>query len=82
MAICSSSSFEPLENVNILLFLDGESGILRFGHPGDFGGEALDVVLLSLENLCRYEHGEVAILHSHSLDSLVEVLLHLLPNGV
>jgi hypothetical protein len=39
----------------------------RSSDPGDFGGESLNVILLSLEDLGRDEHGEVGILDSECL---------------
>ena len=49
-------------------------------HPGNFGGEALNVVLLSLQHIFRHKQRERAVLDTHLLDVRVEPLLNLLPD--
>ena len=41
-------------------------------HPGNFGGETLDVVLFPLERSCRNKHGEIAVLDTELLDLSAE----------
>ena len=57
-------------------------GDLRSCDPCDFGGEALDVVLLTLEYLRGDEHGEVGVLDAKFLDPRVEPFLDDFPNAI
>ena len=59
-----------------------EVGAARFCDPRDFGGETLDVVLLTLEHLGGDEHGEVRVLDAELLDVRVEPALDDLPDAV
>ena len=45
---------------------------IRASHPSNLGREALDMVLLTLEDLLGDEHREVSVLDAHLLDLLVE----------
>lgn len=40
--------------------------------PGDLRGEALDMVLFSLQDFRRDKHGEVRVLYAHCFDLPVE----------
>lgn len=44
----------------------------RSGDPGNFGGEALDVVLLTFQHLLRNKHGKVGVLDTELPDVNVE----------
>lgn len=55
---------------------------LRLGDPGNFGSEALNMVLLTLQHLCGDEHWEVAVLHTDRFDVIVEPALDLFPDGI
>lgn len=52
------------------------------GHPGDLSSESLNVILLTLQHILRHKERERAVLHTHLLDTEVEVLLDLLPDEV
>jgi hypothetical protein len=51
-------------------------------HPGDLSSEALNVILLTLQHILRHKEREGAVLHTHLLDTEVEVLLDLFPDEV
>ena len=71
MAIGSSRSDWPLDvsqsDVLITYFEN-----IRPCNPSDFGGETLDVILFSFENLLRDEHREIRILYTKLLDLRVK----------
>jgi hypothetical protein len=50
--------------------------------PGDFGSEALNVILLSLQDILGHEQRERTVLDANLLDTNVEPLLNLLPDRV
>lgn len=55
---------------------------LRLCNPGNFGGEAFNMVLLALKNLCGNKHGEVTVLHANCLDIIIKPALNLLPDCI
>jgi hypothetical protein len=59
-----------------------EIGLSALCDPGNFGGEALDVLLLPLEVVRANEDGEVCVADLQGLDLAVEPLLDRLPDGV
>jgi hypothetical protein len=52
------------------------------GDPGNFGSEALDVVLLPLQSILGNKQRKRAILDAHFLDLVIEPLLNHLPHEV
>lgn len=56
--------------------------LATFGDPGDFGGEALDMLLFSLKVVCADEDRKVGVADFERLDLVVEPGLDRLPNGV
>ena len=52
------------------------------GDPGALGGEALHVVLLLLQQALGNEHGHGNVLVARGLELPVQLLLHVLPDGV
>jgi hypothetical protein len=52
------------------------------GHPRDLGGEALNVILLSLQVVGADEDGEVGVADFERLDLGIEPRLDVFPNGV
>lgn len=59
-----------------------EIGLSALCDPGNFGGEALDVLLLPLEVVRTDEDGEVGVADLQGLDLAVEPSLDRLPDGV
>ena len=59
-----------------------EIGLSALCDPGNFGGEALDVLLLPLEVVCADEDGEVGVADLQGLDLAVEPSFDRLPDGV
>lgn len=51
-------------------------------HPGNFGGESLNVLLFPLQVVCADEDGEVCVADLQGLDLAVEPSLDRLPDGV
>lgn len=74
MAIGSSSSVFPLLAFSKEGCFRPEDDDLRSCHPCNLWRKAFNVVLFSLENPLRNEHGEVAVLNSHFLDLAVKPL--------
>ena len=52
------------------------------GHDGSLLGKSFHVLGLTAEERLRYQQGEVGVLGACLLEHLVQLLLHLLPNGI
>jgi hypothetical protein len=52
------------------------------GNPGNFGSEALDVLLLTLQVVCADEDGEVGVSDLQRLDLVVEPSLDGFPDSI
>lgn len=74
MAMGSSRSEVPLRihELNKIAFGPHTKRYARSCDPSYLGREALDMVLLAFQNLCRNEHREVRILYSQLFDLLIE----------
>lgn len=72
MAMGSSRSELPLQRLSVDEQKNSALQYSRARDPCDFGRETLDVILFTLEDFLRYEHGEIRVLHSQLLDLGVE----------